>query len=298
MKNINIEGIVAYIPTPFDKSDQISLKSLEILIDRLIKKGVDAISPLGSTGESAYLSLDEWKSVTQKTVEFTNKRVPVIVGASDMTTANCIEKAKYAQSVGADAIMVIPMIYWKLSEDDIFNHYKYISDAIDIPIVVYNNPSNSGFDMKPSFIAHLFNEIENVKMVKDSTGDIQRVHEIRLLTEDKLPIYCGYDPIAIDMLISGASGWCTAAANIIPELNIDLYKAIKSKNLAHASELFNKQYRFLKFIIEEGGLSKTIKSGLSLMGINVGNPRLPISPLSQDKLNELKIIMTKLNIVG
>lgn len=154
--------------------------------------------------------------------------MPVIIGASDLTTANTIRRAQYAERSGADAVMVLPISYWKLSEREIAQHYAAIGAAIGIPIMVYNNPATSGIDMQPELLVQMFKDIDNVTMVKESTGDLSRMHRIAELSDGQLPFYNGNNPLALKAFNAGAKGWCTAAPNLRPQPCLDLYDAIRA----------------------------------------------------------------------
>jgi 4-hydroxy-tetrahydrodipicolinate synthase len=174
MASTLFKGIIAYPVTPFSEaSGEVDTHALTQSIERLIADGVHAVAPLGSTGESAYLSDAEWDQVADESLRAVGKRVPVVVGISDLTTANAVRRARFAERAGADAVMVLPISYWKLSEQEIFEHYAAIAGSVGIPIMVYNNPATSGIDLTPQLIARLVREIDNVTMVKESTGDIR-----------------------------------------------------------------------------------------------------------------------------
>ncbi|MEN0038140.1 MAG: dihydrodipicolinate synthase family protein [Cellvibrio sp.] len=292
--NTQFQGIITYPITPFLPNGEIDLKTLNQLIEQLISNGSHAIAPLGSTGESAYLNDEEWTEVAQTSIKAVAKRLPVIVGVSDLTTANAVKRAKIAEKAGADAIMVLPVSYWKLSNDEIFSHYAKIADAVSLPIMVYNNPATSGIDMSPEFIVQMFKSIDNVTMVKESTGDIQRMHKIRLLANNELPFYNGSNPLALEAFAAGASGWCTAAPNIIPQWPMKLYQAFQNNDLPLARDLFYKQLPLLEFILK-GGLPTTIKAGLKLKGLNVGSPRLPLQPLDEAGTKKLETLLESLH---
>ena len=170
--SILLKGIIAYPVTPFSADGGVDLKTLDALIERLIADGVHAIAPLGSTGESAYLSDTEWEAVASASIRAVRRRVPTVVGISDLTTAGAVRRARLAERAGADAVMVLPVSYWKLANDEIVAHYRAIGAAIGIPIMLYNNPATSGVDMSPDLIATICRTVDNVTMVKESTGDI------------------------------------------------------------------------------------------------------------------------------
>lgn len=289
-----VKGIVGYLITPYTKDgNQVDEAMIEILVDLLIKNGVHAIAPLGSTGESAYLSLDEWAQVAEVTIKKTAGRVPTVIGVSALTTDTTIQMAQKAEELGADAVMVLPLSYWKLSENEIFDHYSRISDSISIPIMAYNNPATAGVDMMPKLLVKMFNEIKNVCMVKESSGDIQRMHEIYKLSNGNLPFFNGCNPIALEAFAAGAAGWCTAAPNLIPDETLQLWNAVQKGDLNEARKVFYKQLPILEFILK-GGLPSTIKAALKIQGFEVGDPRLPLMPLANEDQQELKQLIDKL----
>ncbi|MGF6757456.1 dihydrodipicolinate synthase family protein [Paraburkholderia sp. GAS42] len=288
-------GIIAYPITPFHPTDDgIDVKKLELSIERLIADGVHAIAPLGSTGESAYLSDEEWDQAAEASIVQVAKRVPTVVGISDLTTRNAVRRAKFAEKLGADAVMVLPISYWKLTEQEIFEHYVKIGKSVSIPIMVYNNPATSGIDMSPQFIARLVREIDSVTMVKESTGDIQRMHKLYQLSDGGIPFYNGSNPLALEAFVAGAAGWCTAAPNLIANLTLQLYQAVIEGKLDRAREVFYQQLPILEFILK-GGLPTTIKAGLQLAGFDVGVPRAPLAALSGEGRNTLKRLLDQVS---
>lgn len=292
-KTTKFKGIISYPITPFTTANEIDITVLKDLIDRLVSRGSHAIAPLGSAGESAYLDDEEWEEVADVSIKQVAKRLPVVVGISDLTTHNAVRRAKFAERSGADAVMVLPMAYWKLSEQEIFHHYVQIAKAISIPIMVYNNPATSGVDMSPELMVKMFREIDNVTMVKESTGDIQRMHRLYQLAEGNLPFFNGSNPLALEAFAAGAMGWCTAAPNLIQDWPLRLYEAMCSGDIASARNVFYQQLPLLQFILK-GGLPTTIKAGLQLCGFSAGLPRRPLEVLGPRSVDELGNIMAML----
>ncbi|MFK3681548.1 dihydrodipicolinate synthase family protein [Pseudomonas sp. NPDC088890] len=289
-------GIIGYTITPFSNDGaQLDLPALGQSIERLIASGVHAIAPLGSTGEGAYLSDTEWQQVAEYSLAQIGKRLPSIVSVSDLTTAGAIRRARFAQAHGADAVMVLPSAYWKLSATEILQHYRAIGAAVDLPIMLYNNPATSGTDMPVELILRIVREVENVTMVKESTGDIQRMHQLQLRGEGQVPFYNGCNPLALEAFVAGARGWCTAAPNLIPALNLGLYQAIRAGDLEQAKALFYQQLPMLDFILK-GGLPATIKAGLALTGLAVGEPRRPVFGLDEQGRATLRGLLDELGV--
>lgn len=286
-----IHGIIAYPVTPFTSDgESIDTGKLAGLVEQLVATGAHAIAPLGSTGESAYLTEEEFDTVVDTTVGVVNGRVPVIVGASDLTTANTIRRAKYAQRAGADALMILPISYWKLTDREITRHYASVAAAADLPIMVYNNPATSGIDMSPELLVRMFTDIDTVAMVKESTGDLSRMQRIKELTGAALPFYNGSNPLVLDALTEGAAGWCTAAPNLRPQPCLDLYKAVRDGDRGLAQQIYDDLAPLLRFIVA-GGLPTTVKAGLELLGTGVGDPRAPLLPLDDSGRAELKTLL-------
>jgi 4-hydroxy-tetrahydrodipicolinate synthase len=147
--------------------------------------------------------------------------------------------------------------------------------------------------MSVDLIMRILKQVDNVTMVKESTGDIQRMHQLHRLSDGQVPFYNGCNPLALEAFAAGAKGWCTAAANLIPQLNLDLYQAVLANDLTKARELFYRQLPFLDFILK-GGLPATIKAGLRLTGLEVGDPRLPVFPLAEAGCTQLSELLAKL----
>jgi 4-hydroxy-tetrahydrodipicolinate synthase len=284
-----IHGIIAYPVTPFAK-DGVDTTCLAVLVEKLVSSGVHAIAPLGSTGELAYLEEPEFDTVVETTIATVAGRVPVIVGVSDVTTAKTVRRAQYAQRAGADAVMILPVSYWKLTEREIAQHYRSISDAIAIPIMAYNNPATSGVDMRPELLVSMFETIDNLTMVKESTGDLSRMRRIDELSGGRLPFYNGSNPLVLDALRAGASGWCTAAPCLRPQPCIDLYEAVRAHDFEKAQILYDGLKPFLQFIVA-GGLATTVKAGLDLLGFPAGDPRAPLLPLDEQGRAELQDLL-------
>ena len=290
---MKLSGIIGYPITPFSDKGQIELNKLSDMIDILLTAKVDAIAALGSAGEAAYLSDEEWKAVAQHTVKHLTGKVPVVIGIAELTTENAVHKAQYAHQIGADAIMLSPFSYYKLSEREIFQHYRTVAEASPLPIMIYNNPATCGVDMSPEFMLRMVTDIPTATMIKESTGDIQRMHKIHALSEGSVPFYNGCNHLALEAINAGASGWCTAAPCLIGQKPKHLFDALKQGKSEQGAALFYEMYEFLEFIVSSG-LSAAVKSGLALQGHNMGSPRKPLLPLTEGQQNRLQTMLTKL----
>ena len=294
MNNNIFKGIIAYPITPFNTQEQVDLPLFKKLVERLVTSGSHGIAPLGSTGVMPYLNDEEKEAITEATIQQVAGRLPIVTGVSNLTTERTIYHAKFAEKAGSTAVMIIPMSYWKLTDNEIFSHYEAVAKSISIPIMAYNNPATGGIDMSPTLLKKLL-EIPNVTMIKESSGDLQRMHTLRRDLGEEVAFFNGSNPLALGAFAAGALGWCTAAANLIPELNIGLYDAIQKNDLRAAQNLFYKQLNLLKYILAKG-LPRAIKSGLEILGEEGGELRGPLKPLNSQEVTELATLLNALKV--
>ncbi|BAP31593.1 putative dihydrodipicolinate synthase [Chryseobacterium sp. StRB126] len=292
MKNVPFKGIIAYPITPFHENNTINLPLFKNMVEKLVVSGSHGIASLGSAGVMPYLSDEEKEAVTEATLQQVKGRVPTLIGVSNLTTEKTVYHAQFAEKAGADAVMIIPMSYWKLTDDEIVAHYDTVASTISIPIMAYNNPATGGVDMSPALLKRLL-EIPNVTMIKESTGDIQRMHYLRKELGEDVAFYNGSNPLALAAFSAGATGWCTAAANLIPELNLKLYQAIQNNQLHEAQNVFYKQVELLKFIVAKG-LPRAVKAGLDILGEESGYLRNPLKSLTEIETEELRKILNEI----
>lgn len=292
MNQVPFKGVIAYPVTPFDDNENVDIPLFKKQVERLVAAGCHGIAPLGSTGVMPYLSDAEKETITEATMQQVAGRVPTLVGVSNLTTEKTIYHAKFAEKAGATAVMIIPMSYWKLTDEEIVKHYDRVASSISIPIMAYNNPATAGVDMSPALLRRL-SEIPNVTMIKESSGDIQRMHDLRKELGEDAAFFNGSNPLALAAFSAGARGWCTAAPNLIPELNIALYNAVQHNDLDSARDIFYKQLDLLQFIVAKG-LPRSIKAGLDLIGVDGGGFKSPLKPMREHEIAELGNILSAL----
>lgn len=292
MNQVPFKGVIAYPVTPFDDNENVDIPLFKKQVERLVTAGCHGIAPLGSTGVMPYLSDAEKETITEATMQQVAGRVPTLVGVSNLTTEKTIYHAKFAEKAGATAVMIIPMSYWKLTDEEIVKHYDRVASSISIPIMAYNNPATAGVDMSPALLRRLL-EIPNVTMIKESSGDIQRMHDLRKELGEDAAFFNGSNPLALAAFSAGARGWCTAAPNLIPELNIALYNAVQHNDLDSARNIFYKQLDLLQFIVAKG-LPRSIKAGLDLIGVDGGGFKSPLKPMREHEIAELGNILSAL----
>ena len=286
-----IRGIIAYPVTPFlADGTGIDEPAFRRVLEALLATKPAAVAILGSAGESAYLRNDEWRRAVELGVQVVAGAVPLIVGIGELTTDAAIAKAKFAEEAGADRLMVIPISYWKLSDPEIFAHLEAIAAVTSLPIMIYNNPATSGVDMSPALMVRMVREIAGIDLIKESSGDLHRMHAIHELSGGTIPFYNGANHLAFEALAVGAHGWCTAAPNLLGTAPAQLVSHIDAGELEQARALFFKLLPVLRFIVH-GGLPTTVKAGLRLQGLEAGDPRRPLQPLAGERLDELRTLL-------
>lgn len=286
-----IEGTYCVMVTPFKKEEDIEVEGFRSNIDFYIQDGVHGLVVGGSTGEFHTLRPEEHKQIIKIAVDQVNGRVPLLAGTAYCSTRNTIEMSKYAEDVGADGLLIVPPFYSLPKENEIYEHYSAISNAVNIPIMLYNNPFTSKVDMRPELIERL-SHLQNITHVKESSCDITRVWKIRKLTKNKLTVFCGTDNIALESFMMGAKGWICVAANILPKECADLYDlTVRQRDFEKAADLCNKLLPLGNLLEDTGMFAGLSKAGLDLLGKCGGRPRRPMMPPEKQYMEQLRSIL-------
>lgn len=285
--------VFTYIPTPTaDDGESIDERALRQVIDYQVQQGVDGICVLGSTGGNGSFADDEMKTITEVAVRHADGRIAVIAGTGARTTAACIRLSKHAQDVGCDGVMILPVSYWPLTEDEVFEHFERVAAAIRIPICVYNNPWTTGVDMKPEFLARLA-RLDNITCIKESTGDLTRITSIRLLTKDAITIIAGWESSSLQAFMAGATGWAPVCTNFFPRLAMDFFRAaVDDADTTKARALWDRLFPLCEFICSKSHI-RVAHTGLELLGRPVGPPRRPLRMLDgEDRARLQRVLQT------
>tara|TARA_Y100001935_G_scaffold223408_1_gene198840 strand:+ start:75528 stop:76403 length:876 start_codon:yes stop_codon:yes gene_type:complete len=275
-----IQGSLVALVTPMLSDGSIDYELLKNLIEWHIDKGTDAIVSVGTTGESATLNEKEHCETIKKTVEFAAKRIPVIAGTGANSTDEAINLTKCAESVGADACLLVTPYYNKPTQKGLYLHHKAVANAVKIPQILYNVPGRTAVDMLPETIGEL-SKIENIVGVKEATGDISRIIEIRKLTSKEFAIYSGDDATAKEAIFSGANGDISVTANVAPDLMHSMCHAALNGDLDRANKInANLDILHNDLFLEANPIP--VKYALYSMGLIKNGIRLPLTWLSED----------------
>jgi len=272
-------GSMVALVTPMQENGVIDNDSLNKLIDWHVSNGTDAIVAVGTTGESATLTVDEHCDVIRHVVEKVAGRVPVIAGTGANSTSEAIELTQYAKVLGVDAVLLVTPYYNKPTQEGLYQHYKAIAEAVDIPQILYNVPSRTACDLLPETVARLAS-ISNIIGIKEATGDLSRVAKIKILCGDNIELYTGEDANTVDFILAGGRGVISVTANVAPAKMHAMCVAALAGDEQQAREI-NSALELLHrdLFIESNPIP--VKWALSEMNLIPRGIRLPMTELSQ-----------------
>lgn len=293
----SIYGAMTALVTPF-KNGKIDENSYEKLIKRQIKYGIDAVVPVGTTGESATLTHDEHRICIEIAVNACKgSNVKVLAGAGSNATHEAIGLAEFAQKCGADGILSVAPYYNKPTQEGLYQHYKVISKSVDIPILLYNVPSRTGCDILPETIIRLFNDCDNIYGVKEASGNIERCVDI-LAHEPRIYLLSGDDSINYPVLSNGGKGVISVTSNLLPDQTSALTKYALDNEFLKAKEINDKLYNINKILFCESN-PIPIKAAMYIAGlIDTLEYRLPLVAPSELNLKKIESVMKNYDIKG
>lgn len=294
---IELKGICGALCTPLSEDgEMLDEKGLRNHIDSMLEFGTHNILVCGGTGEFAYLRGEEKIRIAEIAARHINGKAGFLVQTSAINTKDTIEYSKHAEGIGADCVLILPPYFEGPNSDGVYYHYEKISEAIKIPIMAYNIPIHSGFDIVPSFFKRLL-DIENIKYIKDSTGDITRIQELLLVSGDRAKVFNGADPIAYYSLIAGCAGCVWGAVNVMPRECVKLYDLVTTAKYEEAKTLWMKMFPANLFFW--GHIyNAAIKAATNLCGREVGPCRKPTLPLTDIEMKDLRNALQPLGLLS
>jgi 4-hydroxy-tetrahydrodipicolinate synthase len=287
-KKSAFRGVFAALVTPMKANEEIDYPQLAAFTEHLIRRGVHGLVPLGSTGEYYALSADERERVIRTTLEAAAGRVPVVAGTNAGSTRDVIAFSRQAEQLGCAGVMLAAPYYSLPRPEELFVHFKAVSDAIGVPIMLYNYPGRTGVDMSPEFIERLAG-LKNLRYVKESTGEMPRITELLRRCGDRLGVFCGCDTIALESFVVGAIGWVGGVVNVLPASHAKLYQlAVERQDYVAARKLFFELLPTLELMEGGGKYTQWVKAACGLMGHDCGSPRRPLGPASKAECAQLR----------
>jgi len=286
-------GVFPYLVSPVDPAGNVRTDVLGRLCDDLIESGVHGLTPLGSTGEFAYLNQRQRTAVAQATIEAAQRRVPVIVGVSSTSTADAVEQARSYQRLGADGILAILEAYFPLKDAQIESYFRAIADAVDIPVVIYTNPQFQRADLTLDVITRLAQH-PRIGYIKDASTNTGRLLSIINRCGDRMSVFSASAHIPAAVMLIGGVGWMAGPACVAPRQSVALYDLCKAGRWDEALTLQRRLWR-LNEAFARFNLAACIKAGLAMQGYNVGDTIAPQAALT---LDERKVVEAILQEVG
>ena len=292
---VPFRGTYTVLITPFEPSGKrIDVSALQKLVNWQIAEGIHGLIPLGSTGEFLSLSRDERQLVIDTCIKTTAGRVPVLIGTGAEWTDECVSLSREAQEMGADGVMIIPPFYSSPTEDELFEHYRKVGEAISIPIMIYNNPATANVDLTPPVVARL-SRIDNCRYIKESTLEVTRVRDIIELCGTRMSVFAGI--LGYESFWLGARGWVAVCSNLIPKMSARLFElAVDAKDVDQALALYRKMLPIVTWVGGHRYVAAS-KDALGMMGLPVGRPRAPRLPLPAAEAAELRLALGRLGLL-
>src|SRR4030088_2134243 len=277
----DFHGVFADLASTIDPTGNIRTEVLGRLCDDLIKSGVHGLTPLGSTGEFAYLTGAQRTSVVQTTIEAAKGRVPVIAGVASTSTADAVAQAKAYERLGASGILAILEAYFPVADAQIESYFRAIADAVDIPVVIYTNPQFQRSDLTLDVIEHLAAH-PRIDYIKDASTNTGRLLSILNRCGDSIKVFSASAHIPAAVMLIGGLGWMAGPACIIPRQSVELYNLCRSARWEEAMVLQRKLWR-INEAFARLNLAACIKAGLDIQGYPVGDPVPPQAALTSEQ---------------
>ena len=290
-----IQGSIVALVTPMVENGAVDFKRLELLVEFHIAQGTDALVAVGTTGESATLDEAEHCDVIKAIVDYASGRIPVIAGTGANSTTEAIALTRKAKLAGADACLIVTPYYNKPTQEGLYLHYKAIAEAVDIPQILYNVPSRTACDMLPETVGRL-SHVANIVGVKEATGNLSRVKEIRDLVGPDFAIYTGDDASSREFCLLGGNGTITVTGNVAPRLVHDMIWAAMAGDKETASALDAKLAALHSSLFIQSN-PIPVKWAVAEMGLMVKGIRLPLTWLTEDCFDAVRAAMRQAGVL-
>lgn len=288
-----ISGVLSALVTPFAEDGTIDEKLLRGIVDRSVVAGLDAVVAGGGTGEVASLDDDERARLFEVVVDQTAGRVPVVANIGALTAARAIRLGQSAERAGADVVMLITPYYEQLSTEETARFIRQVAGSVDLPIMLYNNPSVTGTNLDAGTLARFGREIDNVQYVKDSSKDWEQALRLIHHHSDDIGLIVGWDSFLFSALLEGATGIMAGAANVVPDEIAAVATALRAGDVENARTLWLRLFPVIDALLELPFV-QAVKAGLTLRGVPVGAPREPLLPLPADGVSRLEAALVGL----
>lgn len=294
MKKIIFKGCGTAIVTPFNESG-VNFEEFRRLIEFQISEGADALIVCGTTGEASTMSVDERKETIKFAVDIANKRVPIIAGTGANCTQTAIEFTKWAETAGVDGCLIVTPYYNKTTQEGLIAHYKAIADSTLLPIIVYSVPSRTGVNILPQTCLEL-SKIPNIVAIKEASGNLSQIAEIKSLCRENLHIYSGNDDQIVPILSLGGIGVISVLSNVAPKFTHEMVYNYFAGKQTEATDMQLDSISLTKALFSEVN-PIPVKAALNMLGYNVGTPRLPLIEMTEKGKEKLQTELKNFNLI-
>lgn len=292
MSDKDFHGVFPYLVSPVSPSGEIMGDVLEQLCNDLIAAGVHGLTPLGSTGEFAYLNWSQRRRVVEVVVKATRRRVPVVAGVAATTINDAVSQAREMQDLGCDGVLAILEAYFPIAEEGVLAYFTAIAEAVTLPVVLYTNPNFQRSDLSLPAIERL-SRIPNIRYIKDASSNTGRLLSIINLVDGRISVFSASAHIPACVMLIGGKGWMAGPACIVPKQSVDLYERCRCGDWKSAMQL-QRQLWTINQVFAKHNLAACIKGGLALQGYPVGAPLPPQAPLAPDGIEEVRRVLVEL----
>ena len=292
---LEIKGVIPAIATPFKEDEEIDEQALRALVRYVIDAGVHGILAVGCTGEFYSMDAEEKVRVLEIVVDETKGRVPIYAGTGAITTREAVREAINAEKVGADALITLTPFFIEPTQDEVYDHYKAICEAVSLPVIPYNNPPRTHFNISADLMERL-SRVPNLRGVKDSSGDLGLTEQFIVHTPPDFAVLQGRDNMFFPSFCLGAKGAVAATANIAPKLVVEIYEAFMAGDLERSRQA-QRRLSPLRLALLVGQFQVVVKEAMEMIGLKAGPGRGPTKRLPEAKRAQLRKVLENMGLL-
>ncbi|MCL0032363.1 4-hydroxy-tetrahydrodipicolinate synthase [Peptococcaceae bacterium] len=294
--SIDLGRVLTAVVTPFDSDFNVNIAQIKKLVRYLVENGSGGFVVCGTTGESAVLTKEEKIALFRAVVEEVGGQVSVIANTGSYNTADSIDLTRAAEQVGVDGIMLVAPFYNKPSQEGLYQHFKTIANNTKLPVILYNVPGRTVTNILPSTVARLVKDVPNIVAIKEASGNLDQVSELRCLLPDNFEIYSGDDSLTLPIMALGGKGVISVASHVIGLRIQEMVSAYTKGNVSLAMRLHKELFPIFKGMFIDTN-PVPVKTALNLLGVNVGGVRLPLTEMDDEKKEKLRTLLFENKVI-
>lgn len=293
--NIGFQGIFPYLVSPVNADGSVKEASLQHLVEHLIACGVHGLTPLGSTGEFYYLTWEQRREIVRIVVEQTAGRVPVVAGVACSSVYEARRQTREFEAMGVDGILTVLNVYFPLRQDEIYDYFAAVAGSTTLPVVLYNNPKLTGFEIALDTLNQL-SRIDNILYYKDASSNTGRLFQLTNAVGGRMKIFSASAHVPLFVMMMGGAGWMAGPACVLPKESVRLYELCWAQKWDEAMVLQRKLWDINR-VFQKYNLAACIKAALNLQGFDVGDPIPPLRPLGREAIEDIAGVLERIQNV-